>query len=81
MKFKIDENLHVEFAAVLRVAGHDALSVWDEDLSGRPDAAIAAVCKDEDRALMSLDLDFCDVRQYPPSEFPGLVVFRVGRQD
>lgn len=79
MKFKIDENLPVEFAAVLRGAGYDAVTVWDEDLTGKPDTDIFNVCKDEERALMSLDLDFCDVRLFPPAESPGLLVFRVRR--
>ncbi len=35
MKFKIDENLPQEVAAVLRGSGHDAVSVFDQALSGK----------------------------------------------
>jgi hypothetical protein len=28
-----------------------------------------------------LDSDFADIRTYPPREFPGFVVLRLGRQD
>jgi predicted nuclease of predicted toxin-antitoxin system len=34
MKFKIDENLPIEAAALLREAGHDALIVHDQNLRG-----------------------------------------------
>jgi uncharacterized protein DUF5615 len=34
MKFKIDENLPIEAAALLREAGHDALTVHDQNLRG-----------------------------------------------
>ncbi|MBF0173618.1 MAG: DUF5615 family PIN-like protein [Magnetococcales bacterium] len=37
MKFKIDENLPAEVTVFLRSAGHDALSVRDQDLGGAND--------------------------------------------
>jgi len=40
MKFKVDENLPVEVAEVLRDAGHDAVTVVEEGLGGREDKAI-----------------------------------------
>jgi hypothetical protein len=40
MKFKTDENLPVEFAEEFREAGHDAVSVYDQRLTGRPDVDI-----------------------------------------
>ncbi len=30
---------------------------------------------------MTLDLDFADIRVYPPEEFSGLIVLRLRRQD
>lgn len=35
MKFKIDQNLPVEFGPLLQQAGHDAATVLDEQLSPR----------------------------------------------
>jgi predicted nuclease of predicted toxin-antitoxin system len=81
MKFKIDENLPVEIAATLRDIGHDAMTVGDQGLGGRADAGIAEVCKREERALVTLDLDFSNVLAYPPVDHFGLVVLRVRRQD
>jgi hypothetical protein len=34
VKFKIDENLPVEIAGLLRVAGYDAITVIEQELRG-----------------------------------------------
>lgn len=81
MKFKVDENLPVEAAQLLRAAGHDALTVMDQTLAGSPDERIIEVCKRERRALVTSDLDLADVRTYPPGEYPGLTVLRLALQD
>lgn len=80
MRFKIDENLPIEVASVLRDAGHDAMTIGDQRMSGEPDPRVAAVCCDEDRAILTLDLDFSDIRTYPPSDYPGIVVLRPSTQ-
>lgn len=78
---KVDENLPVEASVLLRQAGHDALSVHDQQLVGSPDSGVAAVCQIERRALLTLDLDFADIRTYPPEDFSGIIVLRLARQD
>lgn len=75
-RFKVDENLPREAQALLRDAGHDARTVHDERLVGRSDAAILDVCRDGDRVLVTLDLDFSDIRQHPPSGHGGIWVLR-----
>lgn len=81
MRFKIDENLPIDIAELLRSANHNAETVWDEELVGRPDESILEVCREEDRCLLTLDLDFANLRTYPPEDLTGLVVFRLRRQD
>jgi predicted nuclease of predicted toxin-antitoxin system len=81
MKFKVDENLPVEAAEVLRQAGHDAVTVLEQQLGGAPDSVIASICRQEGRGLVTLDTDFADIRVYPPTDFPGLIVLRLRRQD
>ena len=80
MRFKIDENLPPEASALLRNNGHDALTVWDQGLQGRADNHIASVCQSEKRAFMTLDLDFADIRTYPPDQYSGLIVLRLSSQ-
>ena len=77
MKFKIDENLPVEFAKLLADFGHDADTVHDERLVGAPDSVVIVTCKTERRCLVTLDLDFSDMRAYPPSDLHGLIIFRL----
>lgn len=76
MKFKIDENLPVELVTALCDHGHDAISVVDQNLAGSTDGVVANVCKIEHRVLVTLDLEFADIRTYPPDEYPGIIVLR-----
>jgi len=75
-RFKVDENLPAEIADLLRNEGHDAVSVADQSMSGCGDPALAKACREESRALVTLDLDFSDIRAYPPGEYQGIVVLR-----
>ena len=81
MKFKFDENLPSDLGALLRADGHDAHSVLDEDLRGAADPSIAKVCQDEQRILLTLDLDFAHIKNYPPQDDCGIIVLRLARQD
>lgn len=81
MRIKLDENLPVELKALFTQSGHDAATVVDEGLGGAPDSVIASACITEERVLITLDLDFADIRTYPPTAYPGIVVFRLPRAD
>lgn len=35
---------------------------------------MAEICRKETRALLTLDLDFSDIRTYPPEDYHGIVV-------
>lgn len=81
MKFKVDENLPVEVTRRLKESAHDAFSVLDQNLGGTHDANLADICRQEQRVLITLDLDFADIRSYPPAEHSGIIVLRLERQD
>lgn len=81
MRLKIDENLPVETAHILQQAGHEADTVHTEGIGGADDATISKICRAENRILITLDLGFADIRSYPPSEFEGIIVLRLARQD
>jgi predicted nuclease of predicted toxin-antitoxin system len=80
MRFKVDENLHPEAVELLREVGHDAVSVWDQQMRGAKDPTLAEACRAEDRALITLDLGFGDIREYPPEQWPGIIVLRLRGQ-
>jgi len=81
MKFKVDENLPVEVAALLRQAGFDASTVLEQTLGGEADSTIAAICRIERRIIVTLDVDFADIRTYPPAHYAGILVLRIKQQD
>ncbi len=80
MRFKVDENLHSDVAEALRSRGHDAVTVHDQQMRGDTDARLSEVCRAEGRAIVSLDLDFANIRDYPPQDYPGLIVLRLADQ-
>ena len=80
MRFKVDENLPDDIAETLQARGHDAETVYGEGLRGKDDLTIAEQCQHEERAIVTLDLDFANITVYPPEEYPGLIVLRVADQ-
>src|SRR3989338_10296097 len=80
MKFKIDQNLPIEAADLLTAANHDAKTVYKQSLGGASDERIVDICKDENRILITADLDLSDIRRYPPALTPGYMVLRLPRQ-
>jgi len=80
MRLKIDENLHDEVAELLRREGHDVETVHSEGLRGSEDAVLAQHCLAENRALITLDFDFADIRAFPPATSAGIIVLRVPNQ-
>lgn len=81
MKFKIDENLPADVSELLKQSGYDAVTVLGQQLAGAGDLELVSLCCKEDRALITLDTDFADIRTYPPQAFPGLIVLHLYRQD
>jgi predicted nuclease of predicted toxin-antitoxin system len=58
LKLKLDENLPVELCALFAAQGHEAATLYDEQLGGTVDANLYEVCQVEQRILVTLDLDF-----------------------
>ncbi len=80
MKFKLDENMPGDFAVHLRTLGHDAVDVVEEGLAGEDDPPVLDAATREVRILLTFDLDFADIRHYPPDTHAGIVVFRLQDQ-
>jgi predicted nuclease of predicted toxin-antitoxin system len=81
VKFKLDENLPAEAAELLQRAGHSAMTAGEQGLAGGEDVALAERARLEQRAIVTLDLDFGDIRAYPPDLYPGIIVLRCANQD
>lgn len=76
MRLKLDENLSRHLKPALADLGHDVLTVADEGLLSQPDTKIAAESFREGRMLFTLDVEFADLRKYPPGKHPGIILFR-----
>ena len=76
IKLKLDENLSVHLKNTLSSMGYNVRTAGEEDLLGRPDIEIASAARREERVLLTLDLEFGDLRKHPPGKHPGIVLFR-----
>lgn len=76
MKFKLDENLPEVVHTTLVALGHDVHTTAQEGLAGATDDAILRASVAEERVLLTLDLDFADIRAYPPGIHAGIWVLR-----
>jgi predicted nuclease of predicted toxin-antitoxin system len=79
MKFKLDENFGKRTQQLFQTAGHDVQTVRDERLQGSPNQSIFDHCGQEQRCLVTLDLDFADVTRFPPTQTAGIAVLRIPR--
>ncbi len=76
MKLKLDENLDARLALLLQEAGHDVVTVRDQNMRGSEDQALYERCIAEGRILVSLDKDFSNLLRFPPKDTSGIVVLR-----
>ncbi len=76
MRLKLDENLSRHLKASLSSLQHDVLTAAEEGLLSQPDTVVAAAARREGRILLTLDVEFGDLRKYPPGTHPGIILFR-----
>jgi len=72
----LDEILAELHAERLRRAGYSVDCVYDEGLSGATDERVWQRACSEGRLFITPDLDFSDVRRFPPGTHPGILLLR-----
>jgi predicted nuclease of predicted toxin-antitoxin system len=77
MRFLIDANLPRAAINVCQKFGHEVEFARDIGMAAAPDEQIAARACESGAALLTRDLDFSDVRRYPPDQYQGIVVLRL----
>jgi predicted nuclease of predicted toxin-antitoxin system len=76
MRLKLDENLSIRLKDPLMSLGFNVCTVFDEGLCGASDISVAQAAIEEERILLTLDVEFADLRKHPPGTHPGVVLFR-----
>ena len=77
MRIKLDENLPATLRTDLEALGHDVDTVPDEGFGGREDPDVWRAAQSASRTLITQDLDFSDVRAFPPGTHHGLILVRL----
>lgn len=77
MKLKLDENLGNRGATLFRDAGHDVATVVEQNLTSTPDGDLLTICYSEERALVTLDMDFSNPLVFEPDKYSGIAVLRL----
>jgi hypothetical protein len=78
MRFKLDENLSRSVAALFRAAGHDVMTVREQELRGEPDERIFEASLQENRALVTLDRGLGQFLRFPTHASAGIIVIDPG---
>jgi predicted nuclease of predicted toxin-antitoxin system len=77
VRVKLDENLGRGAAVTFAVEGHDVSSVHLQGMDGAHDNRVFEVCREEQRVLVTLDLDFANPLTYDPRPTAGVAVLRL----
>ncbi len=77
MRFLVDANMPRSTLALLARLGHEAEFARDSGLGYAPDSQIAARARSTRAAILTRDVDFADIRHYPPADYQGIVVMRL----
>lgn len=80
VKFKLDENLPELVSTTLAAFEHDTHTVAPERLAGASDELVLKTSVAESRVLITLDLDFAEIRAYPPGSHAGIWILRPTKQ-
>jgi predicted nuclease of predicted toxin-antitoxin system len=77
MRFFLDANMPRLAVGALTRLGHQVEFARDIGMANDSDEAISEHARTTESALVTRDLDFADVRNYPPERYFGVVVIRL----
>jgi len=80
MKFKLDENLPMDLAHLLAARGYQVDTVFSKGLQGASDRIIFEKVVSENCLLITSDLDFSDIRNYPIGLHSGIILIRLSSE-
>ncbi len=76
LRFLVDEDCPLSLETLLKDKGHDAIHVKTSGLSGTKDSEIFIFAQKEHRIIVSRDLGWSNIKNYPPNTHCGLIILR-----
>jgi len=77
MKFLLDMGISHKCADFLRSQDHDAVHLRDEDLQRMRDEDIITKAREEERIILTHDLDFGRIMALSKTKLPSVITFRL----
>ncbi len=77
MKFLADMGVSPKTVEVLKAQGYDAIHISREGLFRMKDAEILQKALQEDRIVLTFDLDFADLLAAAAATLPSTIIFRL----
>jgi predicted nuclease of predicted toxin-antitoxin system len=74
LKFLIDEDMPRSTAEKLKTIGFEVLDVRDCGLRGKSDDAIFNFAQDEGAIILTADMGFGNILEYPIGSYAGIVI-------
>lgn len=81
MRFLVDNALSPKIAEGLRAAGHDAVHLRDIGRQNAEDAEVLTRARDENRVILSTDMDFAQLLAVHELSRPFVILFRRVQRD
>lgn len=76
MKFLLDANIPYSLKEVFPTK-HDVTHVRDLNLANAKDQEIAKFAKKNKAVIVSRDLDFANINNFPPENYHGILILRL----
>ncbi len=77
MKFLADMGVSMTVVQRLRESGYDAIHLREEGLQRFPDPDILEKARQEERIILTFDLDFSDLLAASADRLPSVIIFRL----
>lgn len=77
MRFLADMGISMSTVRALRQQGHEIAHLREEGLGRLPDAAILEKARQEQRIVLTFDLDFGDLLAIGGHNYPSVIIFRL----
>ncbi|MDJ0579468.1 DUF5615 family PIN-like protein [Crocosphaera sp.] len=81
MKFLADMGISQKTLEWLRNQGYNTVHLREEGLQRLDDEAILIKAKNEERIILTMDLDFTNLLAWSKDILPSVIIFRLGNEN